>query len=87
MKNETGNGRLTALLEKEQALRAQIAKAREDQQRREAKNRKRLAEIIGAALLDAQIPPETKASISQILSAANLEDRAKRLLKESGWAS
>jgi hypothetical protein len=84
MGNGNGNG-LEALYEKEKALRARIMEARAAQQKREAQFRKRLAEIIGAALLDADISPELKSSISQILAAANLEDRAKRLLHERGW--
>jgi hypothetical protein len=79
------NGLIEALREREKALRAQIAAATADQRKREAKNRKRLAEIIGGALIDADIPADLKSSIRQILAGAGLEDRARRFLQERGW--
>jgi hypothetical protein len=84
MKEMNGNG-LEALYEKEKALRARIVEARAAQQKREAQFRKRLAEIIGGALIGADIPPDLKSSITAILAGAGLEDRAIRLLREGGW--
>jgi len=84
MGNGNGNG-LEALYEKEKALRERIAKMKAEQQKREALFRKRLAEIIGAALMAADLAPELKSSIKQILAGAALEDRQKRLLREGGW--
>jgi len=85
MTNGNGNGLIEALYEKEKALHERIVKAKAEQQKREAMFRKRLAEIIGAALMAADIPPELKSSIKQILAGAGLEDRAIRLLREGGW--
>ena len=84
MGNGNGNG-LEALYEKEKALRERIAKMKAEQQKREALFRKRLAEIIGAALMAADLAPELKSSIKQILAGAALEDRQKRTLREGGW--
>lgn len=67
-KEHVNNGLIEALREREKALRAQIAQATADQRKREAKNRKRLAEIIGGALIDADIPPDLKSSIKEILA-------------------
>ena len=80
-----GDARLLALEKREADIRAKLAAARELKRKREAEFRKRLAEIIGAALLDADIPPELKSSISQLLAVAALEDRQKRMLREGGW--
>lgn len=76
---------IEALREREKAIRAQIAQATADQRKRDAKNRKRLAEIIGGALIGADIPPDLKSSIKGILAASALEDRARRFLAEGGW--
>jgi hypothetical protein len=88
MNGNNGNGSdagLAALLKREAELKEKIAAAKAAQQKREAQCRKRLAEIIGGALLDGDLSPDLKSSISQILAGAGLEDRAKRLLQERGW--
>jgi len=82
MKN--GNG-LDALYEQEKALRLKIQQAKLDQQKQQAKDRKHLAEIIGSAVIDAEIPHEVLASIKQILASAVLDEKPKRLLQERGW--
>jgi predicted enzyme related to lactoylglutathione lyase len=80
-----GNG-LEALMEKEKALRERIAKAKAEQMKRAAAQRKALAQILGGALIDAEtIPPEVKSAITAILAAAGLEDRARKILKQGGW--
>jgi hypothetical protein len=84
--NENGSdARVLALEKREADIRAKLAAARELKRKREAAFRKSVAAIIGGALLDADIPPDLKSSISQILMAAGLEDRAIRLLRQGGW--
>ena len=86
--NGNGNGsdaRLLALEKREADIRVKLAAARELKRKREAEFRKRLAEIIGGVLIVADIPPELKSSISQLLAVAALEDRQKRMLREGGW--
>jgi hypothetical protein len=80
-----GNGRIEALREREKAIRAAISAESEKLQKREAKEQRRLAEIIGGALIEASIPPDLKSDISRILTVAPLEDRSKRLLLKRGW--
>lgn len=82
MKNDNG---LIALYEKEKALRERIIKAKAEQQKRAAAQRKALAEIIGGALIGADLAPDLKSSITAILAGAGLEDRAIRLLRDGGW--
>ncbi|HXQ25955.1 MAG TPA: hypothetical protein VN822_06080 [Candidatus Acidoferrales bacterium] len=79
------NERIEALYEKEKALRERIIKAKAEQQKRAAAQRKALAQILGGALIDAELSPDLKSAIRQILAGAGLEDRAKRLLRDGGW--
>ncbi len=81
------NALIEALREKEKALRARIAQATAEQVKREAMKRKRLAQIIGGALIAGELTPELKAGIVRFLAGAGLEDRARALLKENGWAA
>jgi hypothetical protein len=89
MKNENGNG-LEALYEKEKALRERIAKAKAQQQKREALSLKCDAGDLGGALITADekgaIPPDLKTNIKAvILAAGGLEDRQKQRLQKRGW--
>ena len=79
------NEQIEALYEKEKALRERIIKAKAEQQKRAAAQRKALAQILGGALIDAELSPDLKSSIKQILAGAGLEDRAIRLLRDGGW--
>jgi hypothetical protein len=80
------NGLIEALREKEKALRARIAEATAEQAKREAMKRKKLAQIIGGALIAGKLPPELRAGVVQLLASADLDTRQRRLLKENGWA-
>ena len=84
------NGLIEALREKEKALRARIAQATAEQQKREARSRKRDAGDLGGALINADanggIPPDLKANIKAIiLAAGGLDDRQKLRLRDRGW--
>jgi hypothetical protein len=85
--NESGgNGLIESLREKEKALRARIAQALVEQQKREAMNRKRLALIVGDALLDyAEKSPDFKLMLKQVLASAAIDDSARKFLAGRGW--
>ncbi len=79
------DARLLALEKREADIRAQITAARELKRKREAAFRKNLVAIIGGALLDADISPDLKSSIKQILAGAGLDERQIRALRQGGW--
>jgi hypothetical protein len=83
--NNGNDARLAALEKREADIRAKLAAARELKRKREAEFKKRLGEIIGGALIAAELPPDLKSSITAILAGAGLEDRAERMLRQGGW--
>jgi hypothetical protein len=83
---EDGNGKIESLRKREAALKAAIAAETQKQQKREAKNRQRLADLIGTALVDqAGSSPDLQLMLKQILSGAVTDVSARRFLEERGW--
>jgi hypothetical protein len=81
-----GTGELEGLYEKEKALRERIARAKAKQQQREAKNRKRLAEIIGNAMVrEAEKYPDFREKFKQALNESVTDEKERQFLKERGW--
>jgi len=83
---EDGNGKIESLRKREAALKAAIAAETQKQQKREAKNRRRLVDLIGTALVDqAGSSPDLQLMLKQILSGAVTDVSARRFLEERGW--
>ena len=80
------NGRLDALRKKEVAIRAAIAAEQAKQQKRGAKERRRLAEIVGDALVEqAAKSPELHVMLKQILGSSVTDAASRRFLSDHGW--
>lgn len=81
-----GNGRMEALREKEKAIRARITAENHEQQKRKARDRAKLAEIIGSALVDqASSSVDLHLMLKQILGGAVTDASARRFLEQRGW--
>ena len=84
--DNNGNGKLDALLKRELALKAAIAAEKVKRQRHKEKDRARLVEIVGAALLDeAARVPDFELMLKQTLRTAVTDERAHEFLKGQGW--
>jgi hypothetical protein len=84
MNDDTGV--LEALYAKEKALRERIAKAKAEQQKREERNRRRLAQIIGEAMvIEAEAYPEFKEKFKEALNQIVTDEKQRQFLKERGW--
>jgi len=97
MTDINGNGRMEALKRKEAALqeavkkqkasiRAAIEREQAAQRERDAKNRSRLIEIVGNALIEqAEKSPDFLLMLKQILGSAVTDGPARRFLEEKGF--
>ena len=78
--------RLEALLRKQDTLRAALAEARLQQQRRQEREAARIATIVGAALTRAaEDTPSLKLMLTQILQSAELSESDRNFLNRKGW--
>jgi hypothetical protein len=82
----TSGDRLSALKERERALRAAIAVELEREQKRKARERDRLVRIVGSALLEeAARSPNFKIMLKQTLNTAVVNEKFRTLLAKLGW--
>jgi len=80
------NTRLDALRKREVALKAAIAAEHIRQQKREEKERARLATLIGTALIDeAEHQPDLALTLRHILKTVQFDERGKKFLEDRGW--
>ena len=78
--------RLEALLRKQDTLKAALAEARLQQQRRQEKEAARIAAIVGAALVRAaETSQSLKTMLTQVLQTADLSESERKYLNRKGW--
>lgn len=84
-KGSSGNSRIEALRQREQALKAAIAVEQVKQQKRKEKDHARLVSIVGACLLaDLETHPELREAVLQSLRRTATE-RDIAFLNTKGW--
>jgi hypothetical protein len=78
--------RLSALKERERAIKAAIGAERERERLRMGRERKRLISLLGAGVLEqANRDSGFKLMIQQVLKGAEIEARDREFLKKIGW--
>lgn len=86
LKEEMNNDRIATLRMRQARLNATISAEIALEQKRKARDRKRLIELIGTALLEeAARVPNLKVSLKQTLSTAVVDGKSRRLLTTFGW--
>lgn len=81
-----GNERIEQLRKREAALKTAIAAERIKQQKRDEKDKARLAQIVGAVLVErGNSSPEFRAMIAEILDGAVTDVPTRKLLVGRGW--
>lgn len=82
----SADDKLLALRKRAEQLESLITAEKLKQQKRTHKDRKRLTAIIGDALVDqAEVSPDLRLMLTQILGTAVTEPSARRFLATKGW--
>lgn len=82
----TGNGKLEALRDKAEKLKAQIAELEAKETAKRRKDETRVKVLIGAAFLaDSKRNPETRAVIAAVLERGIIAPKDREFLKAQGW--
>ena len=81
-----GNGKIRAILDRQAALKAQLAQERVKEQRRREKERERLCGIVGAICVrDGEESPEYKAMLIRAMQGADMTESDRAFLVRMNW--
>ena len=81
-----GNGKIQAILDRQAALRAQLAQERVKEQKRREKERDRLCALVGAICVrDGEKSPEYKAMLIRTMQGADMTDSDRAFLVRMNW--
>jgi len=81
-----GNGKIQAILDRQAALKAQLAQERVKEQKRREKERDRLCALVGAICVrDGEESPEYKAMLIRAMQGADMTESDRAFLVRMNW--